>query len=196
MLKLKDKRFGKLTVIDYAYSKDKKAYWLCKCDCGSEPVIKSRRNLVEGYTKSCGCLRRALHSEVPYYWIYRVLVKGVNEKRYHDFTGNIMSFDDFLTFTKTDKCHYCGEKIIWSEHTTYKERNINRKYNLDRKDNNIGYTKDNCVVCCSLCNYVKGRHLSYDEMMLLGKCITEIQRRRNEKTQTNSLPSYQSGSLP
>ena len=32
-------------------------YWLCKCDCGSEVVVR-RDYLTDGVTKSCGCLRR------------------------------------------------------------------------------------------------------------------------------------------
>lgn len=30
------KRYGRLTVIEYAGSSNKKAMWLCKCDCGNE----------------------------------------------------------------------------------------------------------------------------------------------------------------
>ena len=57
MSKLKDltgKRFGKLTVLERAESKNGRTYWKCKCDCGNElNVIAS--NLLRGNTKSCGC---------------------------------------------------------------------------------------------------------------------------------------------
>ena len=32
--------FGKLTVIDFAGMKNHKSYWLCKCVCGTEKVIR------------------------------------------------------------------------------------------------------------------------------------------------------------
>lgn len=57
MSKLKDltgKKFGKLTVLERAESKNGRTYWKCKCDCGNEiNVIAS--NLLRGNTKSCGC---------------------------------------------------------------------------------------------------------------------------------------------
>jgi 5-methylcytosine-specific restriction endonuclease McrA len=35
---------------------------------------------------------------------------------------------------------------------------------IDRKDNNLGYVPGNCVPCCAVCNSIKGKHLSHDEM--------------------------------
>ena len=64
-----------------------------------------------------------------------------------------MTFSEFLEFTKIDKCHYCGNQITWTSHRHNRE--IYHGYNLDRKDNDDGYTKDNCVVCCEVCNYMK-----------------------------------------
>lgn len=51
---LTGKRFGKLTVIEYSHSKNNRAMWKCKCDCGKECVVTGRY-LTDGDTKSCGC---------------------------------------------------------------------------------------------------------------------------------------------
>ena len=51
------KKFNRLTIIKYAYSKKHKSYWLCKCDCGNEKVADSW-SLKNGFIKSCGCLRK------------------------------------------------------------------------------------------------------------------------------------------
>ena len=46
---------SKLTVIDYAYNKNGKAYWNCICDCGNKTIAASD-NIRSGNTKSCGCI--------------------------------------------------------------------------------------------------------------------------------------------
>ena len=45
-------KYGKLTAIEYLG----KSMWRCKCDCGNEKII-SKEAVVEGKTKSCGCLK-------------------------------------------------------------------------------------------------------------------------------------------
>lgn len=50
-------KYGNLAVIERAENtKDGKARWLCKCDCGNT-VIVIGKHLRSGNTKSCGCLR-------------------------------------------------------------------------------------------------------------------------------------------
>jgi hypothetical protein len=63
-------------------------------------------------------------------------------------------------------CHYCGKQF--SKVTYRKDRKtmffmaaVCIHNGIDRKDSNIGYIKDNCVSCCSTCNYAK-RDMSYD----------------------------------
>ena len=51
---IKNKKFDRLTAIDYKYTINKKAYWLCECDCGNIVII-SASNLQSGHSKSCGC---------------------------------------------------------------------------------------------------------------------------------------------
>ena len=47
-------RFGRLTVAEAAESKNGRAMWLCRCDCGRECIV-SGTNLKNGHTRSCGC---------------------------------------------------------------------------------------------------------------------------------------------
>lgn len=56
-----NKRFGRLTVIDFDHM-DRGAYYLCECDCGNRKVI-SRNNLVTGNSTSCGCKKYELRTE-------------------------------------------------------------------------------------------------------------------------------------
>ena len=54
---LTGQKFGRLTVIKRA-EKRGGVYWLCDCDCGTKEVLVGTGNLVRGYVKSCGCLKR------------------------------------------------------------------------------------------------------------------------------------------
>lgn len=51
--------FGFLTAIKKAEKKSnhKETYWLCKCDCGNDAVVRTCC-LISGATKSCGCFKR------------------------------------------------------------------------------------------------------------------------------------------
>ena len=40
------KRFGKLTVTSFAYSKDNRLYWNCVCDCG-KPIVTGKHILIQ-----------------------------------------------------------------------------------------------------------------------------------------------------
>lgn len=54
---LTGQKFGKLTVIKRTHQKDKKVFWLCKCDCGTLKTVEAG-NLRSGHTRSCGCLKQ------------------------------------------------------------------------------------------------------------------------------------------
>lgn len=70
---IKGQRFGKLTVIEYAYNKKHNSYWKCKCDCGNEKNIMLN-NLTRGMTKSCGCIRKQASKE-------RMTIHGLSNTR-------------------------------------------------------------------------------------------------------------------
>ena len=56
-LNLLGKHFGELTVIAEAPNKENgRTAWLCQCNCGNQKIIGTKE-LQNGDTKSCGCLR-------------------------------------------------------------------------------------------------------------------------------------------
>ena len=93
-------------------------------------------------------------------------------KKYRDYLNNdIKKFNTELDFSIDElrerlknECFYCGENI--------------KSRGLDRKDNSIGHTIDNTVVCCELCNMTRGNRFSVDEMMLIGDVIKKIKINR------------------
>ena len=61
--------------------------------------------------------------------------------------------ENFRKLTNQD-CFYCGVK----PRTIIRPKSISGGYvynGIDRKDSNIGYTMENCVPCCKICNYFK-----------------------------------------
>ena len=64
-LKLDGKRFGRLSVIEFASTTSYgKTMWKCRCDCGCEKIVAGS-HLTSGAVQSCGCLgkeKRALSS--------------------------------------------------------------------------------------------------------------------------------------
>ena len=82
-----------------------------------------------------------------------------------------LTFKEFLKFTKVETCHYCDQQIFWAP------RGGSGATNLDRKDGSMGYTRENCVVCCGECNRIKSNEYSYDEMVLVGKFLKKLRRR-------------------
>lgn len=109
----------------------------------------------------------------PYIRLYNRLLNGAKSK------GLIvtLSYLEFLEFTKIGSCIYCNTEVQWVKHG---KKAI--KYNLDRKINSLGYTKDNCVVCCWKCNSTKSNHYTYEEFI----DMTQIFRNRKElKNQWN-----------
>lgn len=82
-------------------------------------------------------------------------VKGNAIKRSIPFDITINEFMDIAS----KNCFYCNQEPI--QNHNYRSRS--KPYNgLDRLDNNLGYTKNNSVSCCSICNYAK-HDLSLDE---------------------------------
>ena len=51
---------------------------------------------------------------------------------------------------------------------------------LDQKIPGGGYSLDNVVPCCLMCNKIKNNHLSYEEMLLFGPLVRQVKQARLE----------------
>lgn len=60
--KMLNRRFGSLIVVEFSCMKKRQYYFLCKCDCGNEKVVRAG-HLLDGTTISCGCHRIKLAKE-------------------------------------------------------------------------------------------------------------------------------------
>jgi len=159
------KKFGKLTIqskFEYRGSNVNYLYFECLCDCGNSKFI-SWGHIRGGNTKSCGCLRNIGYRRLPKGQASRnaaIRVYRINaKKRNIDFK---LTDNEVFIFMKSN-CHYCNmpPSNLWKSRC----KNGNFIYNgIDRKDNNLGYTLNNCVSCCKVCNYFK-RDMDYDEFL-------------------------------
>ena len=149
--------------------------YLCRCECGVEKVVDGT-SLVSGNSRSCGCLaidinRKRLRKR-PYGVLYNTLVRNAK------LTSRevIISYEQFLKFVEIKNCEYCSQEIIWKEFAQNKRSGA--PYNLDRKDNDLGYSVENCVVCCGDCNQMKGGRFNHSEFKRIGQLIRQMRMTR------------------
>ncbi len=169
-------KFGRLTVIRRQGSRlvgtngKFRAAWLCRCICGRE-ITSVTITLTTGHTKSCGCIRKehpnamrhghaknGQRSKAFQTWI-GIKSRCLNPKEiaYKHYGARgitvcdrwLESFDNFLADM--------GEPTVVS-------------LQLDRIDNNAGYSKDNCRWTTSVIN---GRNRSIT-LRVEGQTLGEI----------------------
>ncbi len=138
------KWFGRIKVIEYA-GKDKGNHsrWLCECECGKRKIIAGF-NLASGAINSCGCLRKETtgllnkthgQSNSRLYSIYCNMIsrtENPNATAYNLYGGRGIAIcsewrNDFPSFYN------------WALSNGYQDT-----LSIDRKDNDKGYSPDNC----------------------------------------------------
>lgn len=156
-------QFGKLKVIEkvantqFSSSRPSgRSTYLCHCSCGIMNVIVIARSLKNGDIRSCGCddKHTLYHPRIS-------SARTIWKMTYKD--G--MSFEDFYDLSQMN-CFYCGDKPNnLANPFKYRKSNVSQYsidngdfiYNgLDRIDQNLLHTKENCLPCCWPCNDCKG----------------------------------------
>ena len=146
-------RFGRLIIIkDSGLRRQKRAIWVCLCDCGGK-IIAASSDLLRGNVKSCGCLRKELVSKA-------FLKHGHNMGPGHH-TPEYASWANMLTRCRNRKTgkdwfNYGGRGIKvckrWQGKCGFenflKDMGLKpepkKKYSLDRIDVNGDYKPSNC----------------------------------------------------
>lgn len=73
-LDLTNQKFGRLTALKKAPTKNKKTYWLCSCECGNEKIVQTS-HLTNGLIKSCGCLAKEIRESSKKVIDFRTRIK-------------------------------------------------------------------------------------------------------------------------
>jgi hypothetical protein len=158
---LEGKVFDKLIVKKFSHSEKNNRYWDCVCECGGNITVNTR-SLNYGSVRSCGCLKGVNSRTKPYgsaafYRLYRRYIRQA-EKRKVPFE---LSESEFRNITGQN-CHYCNSFAAQSvEKHVFKTTGDYPHNGIDRLNSKMGYTLDNVVSCCGICNRAK-HTLSYE----------------------------------
>jgi hypothetical protein len=173
---LTGKSFGRLLVLKAVNKpsnmRHKGIYWLCRCLYDGNEITVRSDVLLDGNTRSCGCLlieqakenishKRGIiklnYGEASInrkYSEYKAAAAGYRNLNFD------ISRDIFITITQKN-CFYCGKEPSQVSKSPY--NNGDFTYNgIDRIDNNKDYTIENCVPCCGDCNHAKGTMTSQE----------------------------------
>lgn len=147
---LTGKKFGRLVVINYSYTKARKSYWLC--ECGNKKIIMGN-DLRQNKINSCGCLKRELTIKRSYKHgmshkkFYRIWVRmkercfRLNCPKYPIYGGRgITICQRWLTFTNFRDDMYQSYLEHFNKYGKFKLRDTS----IDRIDNNGNYEPSNC----------------------------------------------------
>lgn len=163
--------FGNLIVMDnksisiVEASGRKRRTVLCKCKCGKELLVRVDSlfsNNKKQSRKSCGCTKSFVNGmnaqsrrkpESVYRYIYERYQSGAKSRNI-EFN---LTREEHLEIVQK-KCYYCGaDPEIKQPHIGKgKYVGVPVPYNgIDRMDSSGAYEKENCVPCCTKCNYMK-----------------------------------------
>lgn len=170
--------FGKLVVISKAdkpchiTSKNRGTFWKCACSCGGEKVVRSTE-LLNGDTKSCGCLRHVGpfkgYGEIPKS-VYTNIKNWSARSRDIHFDVTIEYLWE-LFLLQDRKCVYTGCTLNFGR----SKNDISKTASLDRIDSSKGYIKGNVVWCHKLINVLK-MDLSTESFYKLCKSVNEYEK--------------------
>ncbi len=180
VLNLINKKFGRLTVISRVANKSignsQFSQWKCICDCGKEHITMGT-SLSKGETKSCGCYKidkaRKKQGHAGLNDLYNEYKKRA-KKYYREFS---LTKDEFYLYTQKN-CFYCNQfpsniHISHHDRSEISKQHEAYKYSgLDRIDSLKGYTLDNIVSCCKICNIAK-HNMTQNEFLLWIKSVVK-----------------------
>jgi hypothetical protein len=137
----------------------------CLCHYCNNETVMMNGNLIRKMN-SCGCQQRkpeTWKSSGPKTKPWQLASgKAARNNLEHTYktSAKRRNLDYQLTteeFTQlvTGNCQYCGDSLTQTKKGQGKTSGDFRYTGIDRVDSSKGYTRDNCVSCCWLCNNMK-----------------------------------------
>lgn len=156
--------------------KNQKKQWECLCECGTLLLVDTN-SLTSGHTKSCGCLKEDLllkrtirHGKcgTPTYTTWKNIIKRCRKPE-----------KDSISIRKNKKYYFDRNITVckeWENFETFLADMGDRpkgKYSLDRINNNLGYSKDNCRWATHTQQMRNTRANKFIEYKGIKKCLSE-----------------------
>ena len=150
---LTGQKFGRLIALKRIRTKQL-TWWLCKCECGNEVVVRMHSLRSKNNTKSCGCLHKEISRELC---IKQSTKHGLYHTRFYKIWGAMKS--RVLNLNYKQAKDYSGRGITickrWLKFENFRDDMLKRyddhvakfgekQTTIDRIDNNGNYTPDNC----------------------------------------------------
>jgi len=163
-IELTGKKIGQLSVIDYVHRKgrgnENRWVWKCMCECGNICYVRTTKLLKKFPQTSCKVCSDSKWSKDRILGnflsvkkrIYRTYIRGA-KNRNHCFELTFEEFESIIS----QNCYYCDGSPTENKGDqpyTYGQ-GVFKRNGIDRKNNDFGYTIDNVVPCCEICNRAK-----------------------------------------
>jgi hypothetical protein len=156
---------GKRTILSFAGMVNGRKHWRVACDCGNIlQCLTQDVNRGRGCKLCCHKGARPYRKKRPFETNYNSLVQRAKHPV-------LITYDQFVEFTREKECHYCGTDIPWMEYRTRTPGNSGSASYLDRQDSRLPYQLGNIVVCCTRCNYGKNKLFTYKEWVEIAAVI-------------------------
>lgn len=171
---LQGQKFNKLTALKFTkIDSNHNKIWLFSCECGIQKEIVGSR-VKCGQVKSCGCSHKE-NAIVQSKKRMRDPLEKAKDELFTDYKRDakkrgllfVLNKEHFQ-FLISNKCHYCDASPLSDRYGL--------KFNgIDRKNSAEGYTQENCLTSCSICNRMKS-NMVYEQFL---DHISNIYRHRS-----------------
>jgi 5-methylcytosine-specific restriction endonuclease McrA len=110
------------------------------------------------------------------------LIKNM-EGQYVDNFEEVFPLIGFKELVENQECAYCKISIemvnqLAKVQKLFKKSERGWSLEIDRKNSNKEYAKDNCVMACYWCNNAKTDEFTHDEFVEIGKAIQSVWEKR------------------
>lgn len=187
--------FGRLTVVravkDTAerHSNKYRWHWECLCECG-RTCYKNEHDLCSASQVECrSCARKHVGEMIKlpdnmsdWNREYKVAQRNARMRNY----SFLLTKEEFIALCK-EPCFYCGAEPVMRSSGLVKN-------GVDRFDNAKGYTKDNSVPCCSMCNTIKLDHPYESLLQHLERMLKHCKERSTTIPQGSTLKRVETDS--
>lgn len=156
--KIKNKNFGRLTIVsdEFKYDRQYSRKYQCLCTCGNLKWIRLS-NLISGTTKSCGCYgkKRRLLATIKHGMSGHKLDNMFTSMKQRCYNSNNPGYKDYGGRGIKICDEWLNDRSLFFKWCI--ENGWDKKLQIDRRDNDDGYSPDNCRFVVSQINILNSR---------------------------------------